>query len=226
MIFGLKRKTAMPDARNALPGRQNAIRTSATHYVSGVSLHPPYPKEAQLAMFGAGCFWGVERKYWNCDGVHVTAAGYSAGMTPNPTYREVCTGMTGHNEVVLVVFDPDLVPYQKLLRIFWECHDPTQGLRQGNDVGTQYRSGIYTYGAAQHDQARQSLRDYRASLRQNGYGNVTTEIAEATEFYFAEPEHQQYLAKNPWGYCGLGGTGVCYESSARSGGTSKTQTFG
>ncbi len=211
MIFGLQRKTAIPKRQAALPGRPQPIQTSETNFINGRSLHPPYPEGTELAMFGAGCFWGVERKFWNCDGVYVTAVGYSAGHTPNPTYREVCTGRTGHNEVVLVVFNPQQVTYQELLRIFWECHDPTQGMRQGNDVGTQYRSGLYTYGSSQLEQAQQSLQVYRNSLKLKGYSEVTTEVIEATEFYFAEPEHQQYLAKNPWGYCGLGGTGVCYE---------------
>ncbi len=213
MFFGLKRsKSAMPDAGEALPGRQQPIKTAETHYVNGKSLHPPYPDGTQLAMFGAGCFWGVERKFWSLQGVHSTAAGYSGGHTPNPTYREVCTGSTGHNEVVQVVFFPDQISYQELLRVFWECHDPTQGMRQGNDVGTQYRSGIYAYGEAQHQQAEQSLKQFQHSLRKSGYGEVTTEVVAAKEFYFAEADHQQYLAKNPWGYCGLGGTGVCYEA--------------
>ncbi len=211
MIFGLKKRTAIPDAASALPGRQTPMQTSDRHFVSGRPLHPPYPQGTQLAMFGAGCFWGVERKFYNCEGVHITAAGYAAGHTPHPTYREVCTGRTGHNEVVRVVYFPAEVSYQQLLRIFWECHDPTQGMRQGNDVGTQYRSGIYPYGDSQHKQAQQALSDYRAQLKRHGYTDVTTEIVAAPEFYFAEPEHQQYLAKNPWGYCGLGGTGVCYE---------------
>ena len=208
MIFGLGRKTEMPNAGEALPGREFPLNTARTHYVSGRSLGEPYPELTELAMFGAGCFWGVEKKYWQLDGVHVTAVGYAGGYTPNPTYREVCTGMTGHNEVVRVVFFPDKVSYSELLKIFWECHDPTQGMRQGNDVGTQYRSGIYTYNDIQSKSAHDSLKSYQSALRVNHYGPVTTEIVEAKEFYFAEKEHQQYLAKNPWGYCGLGGTGV------------------
>ena len=200
----------MPAPEDSLPGRESPIATSVHHYVNGNQLAPPYPEQTELAMFAGGCFWGVERKFWKLDGVHVTAVGYSAGHTPNPTYSELCTGMTGHNEVVRVVFFPGKISYEELLTVFWECHDPTQGMRQGNDVGTQYRSGIYTYGDAQHRLASKSKQNYQSSLRVSGFGPVTTEIQPASEFYFAEPEHQQYLAKNPNGYCGLGGTGVCY----------------
>lgn len=209
-MFGLGRKTSMPEPENALRGRSEAIDTSDAHFVNGRSMHPPYPEGSETAMFGAGCFWGVERKYWSLDGVYVTSVGYSGGYTPNPTYHEVCTGRTGHNEVVRVVFLPQRISYQDLLQVFWECHDPTQGMRQGNDVGTQYRSGIYTYGDVQDAQARQSLEDYGSALSGRGYGPVTTEVVRASDYYFAEPDHQQYLAKKPWGYCGLGGTGVSY----------------
>lgn len=210
MLFGLGRKTAMSARYDALPGRQQPVPTSSHHFVNGNALSPPYPDNSEIAMFGGGCFWGVEKQFWSLEGIFVTAVGYAAGYTPNPTYAEVCTGMTGHNEVVRVVYIPSKISYSDLLRVFWECHDPTQGMRQGNDVGTQYRSGIYTYDEIQDQLAKQSYEIYRTALRQNGFGSVTTEIQAATEFYFAEPEHQQYLAKNPAGYCGLGGTGVCY----------------
>jgi len=180
----------------------------ATHFVNGHQLAPPFPDGLEMAMFGMGCFWGAERKFWQRDGVYTTAVGYAAGITPNPTYREVCTGMTGHNEVVLVVFDPARVSYEELLRLFWENHDPTQGMRQGNDVGTQYRSGVYFFSDAQHVAAEQSRDAFQVELRSAGYGPITTEILPAPEFYYAEDYHQQYLAKNPDGYCGLGGTGV------------------
>ena len=205
-----KRKSSMPSPQDALKGRSVPIETSRSHFVNNRSLFEPYPEGTELAMFGAGCFWGVEKQYWHLKGVYVTAAGYSGGHTPNPTYREVCTGLTGHNEVVRVVFDPNQISYQELLRVFWECHDPTQGMRQGNDLGTQYRSGIYVYGDEQSRQAHESRSAYESSLRTRKYGPITTEIQNASEFYFAEAEHQQYLAKNPFGYCGLGGTGVCY----------------
>lgn len=220
MLFRFNRKSAMPVSSEALPGRSASIPTSENHYLHGRSLFEPYPDNTQVAMFGAGCFWGVERKFWQRTGVHVTAAGYSGGYTPNPSYREVCTGMTGHNEVVRVVFFPDQISYDSLLRVFWECHDPTQGMRQGNDVGTQYRSGIYTYGSEQKRLAQESREAYSAAIRQEGFGPITTEVVDASEFYFAEAEHQQYLAKNPHGYCGLGGIGVCYvpaESKAPAG---------
>jgi peptide-methionine (S)-S-oxide reductase len=203
------KKSEMPAAGQALPGRERpAFRLPERHFVSGRPLQPPYPEGLGLAMFGMGCFWGVERKFWQRPGVWVTAVGYAGGLTPNPTYEEVCTGRTGHNEVVRVVFDPREASYDELLRVFWEGHDPTQGMRQGNDVGTQYRSGIYAYGEAQERAARASKEAYGEALRRAGHGAITTEIVPAPEFYFAEEYHQQYLAKNPLGYCGVGGTGV------------------
>ena len=210
MFFNFNRKISMPEEKEALPGRNKTISTSEIHFLNGRSMFEPYPENSELAMFGGGCFWGVERKFWQKDGVYVTAVGYSGGYTPNPTYREVCTGKTGHNEVVRVVFFPDQISYENLLQVFWECHDPTQGMRQGNDVGTQYRSGIYTYGSDQKRLALESFDAYSNAIRRKGYGAITTEIIDAPEFYFAEAEHQQYLGKNPHGYCGLGGTGVCY----------------
>ncbi|MCY4440647.1 MAG: peptide-methionine (S)-S-oxide reductase MsrA, partial [Deltaproteobacteria bacterium] len=192
----------------ALPGRQETMPVPAEHFVNGHPLEPPYPEGMEKAVFGLGCFWGAERCFWQLEGVYTTAVGYGGGVTPNPTYEEVCTGRTGHNEVVLVVFDPKAVSYGELLKVFWEAHDPTQGMRQGNDVGTQYRSGIYTYGDEQKKAAEASRERYQEEISRAGYGAVTTEILEAGEFYFAEDYHQQYLAKNPWGYCGLGGTGV------------------
>ncbi len=209
MLWGLiGKKTQMPDAANALPGRQEKIPVPAEHFVNGHPLEPPYPDGMERAVFGLGCFWGAERCFWQLEGVYTTAVGYGGGMTPNPTYEEVCTGRTGHNEVVLVVFDPKVVSYGELLRVFWEAHDPTQGMRQGNDVGTQYRSGIYTYGDEQKQAAEASRERYQEEMSRAGYGGITTEVLDAGEFYFAEDYHQQYLAKNPWGYCGLGGTGV------------------
>ena len=201
-------KTAMPQPDQALRGRTEPMPVPEKHHVNGNRLTPPFPDGSELALFGMGCFWGAERKFWQLPGVYSTAVGYAAGYTPNPTYREVCSGQTGHNEVVRVVYDPKQVSYAELLRVFWEAHDPTQGMRQGNDVGTQYRSGIYTYGAAQRDAALASQEAYEQALRANGYGPTTTEILEAPQFYYAEDYHQQYLAKNPGGYCGLGGTGV------------------
>src|SRR5215468_5036005 len=207
-MFGFK-KVAMPKPGEALPGRANPIHTAATHFVNHRALKGPYPEGFEKAMFGLGCFWGAERKFWELgDGIYVTAVGYAGGMTPNPTYKEVCSGRTGHNEVVLVVFDPKKISYEKLLKTFWESHDPTQGMRQGNDVGTQYRSGIYVTNAAQRAAAEASKASYAKALAARGYGPITTEIRDATPFYFAEDYHQQYLAKNPAGYCGLGGTGV------------------
>jgi peptide-methionine (S)-S-oxide reductase len=207
-MFGFK-KIAMPTAAQALPGRDNAIRTAQAHFVNHQALKGPYPDGSQKAMFGLGCFWGTEKKFWELgDGVHVTAVGYAGGSTPNPIYEEVCSGRTGHNEVVLVVLDPKKISYETLLKTFWESHDPTQGMRQGNDVGTQYRSGIYTFNAAQRQAAEASKAMYEKAIKGNGYGAITTEIVDAPEFYFAEDYHQQYLAKNPFGYCGLGGTGV------------------
>ena len=203
------RKAAeIPTAETALPGRDAPLATAETHFVSGHALKGPYPEGYERAMFGLGCFWGAEKLFWQLDGVHITAVGYAAGITPNATYEEVCSGQTGHNEVVLVVFDPERVSFMDLLKTFWEGHDPTQGMRQGNDAGTQYRSGIYVYGKDQSAEAENSKTAYAASLKSGGYGPVTTEILDAPEFYFAEDYHQQYLAKNPAGYCGLGGTGV------------------
>jgi peptide-methionine (S)-S-oxide reductase len=209
-MFGYQKKIEMPSAEDALPGRAERMPVPEKHYVNGHPMEPPYPAEMGLAMFGLGCFWGAERKFWQIPGVYVTAVGYAGGYTPNPTYQEVCTGMTGHNEVVRVVYDPKLVGFEELLATFWEAHDPTHGMRQGNDVGTQYRSGIYTYSAAQRDAAIASRDVYQQALAAAGFGEITTEIVDAPEFYFAEDYHQQYLAKNPRGYCGLGGTGVHY----------------
>ncbi len=208
-MFVFKKKLAMPTAATALPGREEAIPTAANHFINGHPLKGPYPEGSETAIFGMGCFWGAERKFWELgDAVYVTAAGYAAGFTPNPTYHEVCTGQTGHNEVVLVVFDPKRISYEKLLKTFWENHDPTQGMRQGNDVGTQYRSGIYVTSPAQRASAEATKAAYERLLAAKGYDRITTEIAAAPAFYFAEDYHQQYLAKNPSGYCGLGGTGV------------------
>jgi peptide-methionine (S)-S-oxide reductase len=206
-MFGL-RKRSMPSAEEALPGRQERMPVPDAHFVSGARLEPPFPVGTERAVFGLGCFWGAERKFWETPGVYTTAVGYAGGHTPNPTYEEVCSGATGHTEAVLVVFDPARVSYEGLLRVFWENHDPTQGMRQGNDVGTQYRSAIYCYGEPQRRAALASREAYQAVLSKAGYGAITTEIREAPEFYYAEDYHQQYLAKNPWGYCGIGGTGV------------------
>jgi peptide-methionine (S)-S-oxide reductase len=204
----LGKPSRLPSAAEALPGRSARMPVPAEHEVNGHPLAPPFPEGMQLAMFGLGCFWGAERKFWQRRGVYTTAVGYAAGHTPNPTYREVCSGMTGHNETVLVVFDPTAVSYEELLRTFWESHDPTQGMRQGNDVGTQYRSGIYVFNDEQRRQAEASRDVFQEELDRAGYGRITTEILPAPEFYYAEDYHQQYLAKNPGGYCGLGGTGV------------------
>ena len=203
----LTKKIAMPKPAEALPGRAEPMATAETHFVNGRALKGPYPQGMEQALFGLGCFWGAERIFWKIPGVHVTAVGYAGGATPNPTYEEVCSGRTGHNEAVLVVFDPKVVSYAELLKRFWEAHDPTQGMRQGNDVGTQYRSGIYAFNAEQKRQAEASRDAYQAALGK-ARGSITTEIADAPPFYFAEDYHQQYLAKNPAGYCGLGGTGV------------------
>jgi len=203
-----KRSLEMPSPEQALPGRDRAMEVPAAHHVNGRPIAPPYPKGSALVLFGMGCFWGAERRFWSVDGVFSTAVGYSGGYTPNPTYEEVCTGMTGHNEVVRVVFDPAVVGFDRLLALFWESHDPTQGMRQGNDIGTQYRSGIYVHDEVQRAAAEASRRRYQARLLESGFGEITTEIRDAGPFYFAEPYHQQYLAKNPGGYCGLGGTGV------------------
>jgi len=202
------RKSAIPSREGALPGRAERVAVPAGHFVSGAPLEPPFPAGMETGMFGMGCFWGAERKFWEIKGVYSTAVGYAGGFTPNPTYEEVCGGLTGHAEVVRVVFDPAVVSYEDLLRVFWENHDPTQGMRQGNDVGTQYRSAICGYGDAQRKAALASRDAYQVVLRKAGFGAITTEIDEAPEFYYAEDYHQQYLAKNPWGYCGIGGTGV------------------
>lgn len=207
-MLSLKKTLEMPTADTALPGRAEAIPTAATHFVNGHALKGPYPDGLETAIFAMGCFWGVERVFWKVPGVYVTAAGYAAGITPNPTYEEVCTGRTGHTEVVLVVFDPKVVTYEALLKTFWENHDPTQGMRQGGDIGTQYRSGIYATSDAQAAAAVASKEAYQQALSAKGLGPITTEIAAAGPFYFAEDYHQQYLAKNPNGYCGIGGTGV------------------
>ena len=206
-MFSLFRKPEMPAPGEALRGRPEPIPTADAHFLSGRPLKE-IPAHLEKAMFGMGCFWGVERMFWKLDGVWVTAVGYAGGLTPNATYQEVCTGRTGHNEVVLVVFDPAVISYERLLQVFWEGHDPTQGMRQGNDVGTQYRSGIYVYDAAQKAAAEASKAAFQPGLTAAGYGPITTEIVAAPEFYFAEDYHQQYLAKNPSGYCGIGGTGV------------------
>jgi peptide-methionine (S)-S-oxide reductase len=210
----MSKLSQLPSPDQALPGRASAMAVSASHFVNGHPLQPPFPEHMQQVIFGLGCFWGAERKFWQTEGVYTTAAGYAAGVTPNPSYREVCSGMTGHNEVVLVVFDPAIISFDALLKIFWESHDPTQGMRQGNDVGTQYRSGIYLYDDDQHRAAEASRDFYQEELSRAGYGAITTEILDAPTFYYAEDYHQQYLAKNPGGYCGLGGTGVSCPGSA------------
>ncbi|MDX2159573.1 MAG: peptide-methionine (S)-S-oxide reductase MsrA [Hyphomicrobiaceae bacterium] len=208
MLF-FRKKLELPTAETALKGRSAPIPTAKTHFVNGRDLKGPYPQGTELAMLGMGCFWGAERKFWELeDGIWITAVGYAAGVTPNPTYEEVCSGQTGHNEVVLVAFDPSKISYGMILKTFWESHDPTQGMRQGNDVGTQYRSGIYVYTPAQRAAAEASRESYGAALKAKGWRDITTEILDAPEFYFAEDYHQQYLAKVPHGYCGLGGTGV------------------
>jgi peptide-methionine (S)-S-oxide reductase len=205
-LFG--KPAVMPSPEAALPGRTERMPVPAKHFVNGNPLEPPFPDGFELALFGMGCFWGAERKYWETPGVFSTSVGYAAGLTPNATYEEVCSGRTGHNEVVRVVIDPSQIEYDDLLRIFWESHDPTQGMRQGNDVGTQYRSGVYTTSAAQQDKASAARDAYQQRLGEAGRGEITSEIVPAPEFYYAEAYHQQYLAKNPSGYCGLGGTGV------------------
>ncbi len=207
-MFGFTKKVEMPTADLALKGRAEKMDVPSRHTVLGTPLDGPFADHLQFAMFGMGCFWGAERKFWQLDGVYSTAVGYAAGYTPNPTYREVCSGKTGHNEVVRVVYDPAKVSYETLLRTFWESHDPTHGMRQGNDVGTQYRSGIYTYDDEQTAAAKTSKDAYQLKLATSGFGRITTEVIAAPEFYFAEEYHQQYLDKNPQGYCGLGGTGV------------------
>ena len=204
-----RKKAEMPAPGAALPGRAQPIPTAKTHHLSGRELKGPYPEGTRMAMFGLGCFWGAERKFWQLgEGIWITAVGYAGGQTPNPTYEEVCSGMTGHNEVVLVVYEPDKLGFGPLLKTFWESHDPTQGMRQGNDVGTQYRSGIYCFTDAQREAAEASRTAYQPLLSAKGFGKITTEIVDAPQFYFAEDYHQQYLAKVPHGYCGLGGTGV------------------
>jgi len=214
MIFN--KKLQMPEPDEALPGRTKTMPVSNRHYVSGALLKPPFPAGLDQAMFGMGCFWGAEKRFWLTGGVYSTAVGYAGGFTPNPSYEEVCTGLTGHNEVVLVVFRSAEISYSDLLKLFWESHDPTQGMRQGNDIGTQYRSGIYTFNDEQNQLALQSRDKYQIALSLRGYGDITTEIIAAPEFYYAEDYHQQYLAKNPAGYCGLGGTGICYESEMKT----------
>lgn len=205
--FGTKKLT-LPTQEEALPGRSESMPVPSTHFVNGNPLKPPYPKNMEMAIFGMGCFWGAEKKFWLEKGVYSTAVGYAAGLTPNPTYNEVCSGKTGHNEVVRVVYDPNMITYEKLLQVFWENHNPTQGMRQGNDAGTQYRSGIYTYSEEQKNLAEKSKNIYQQQLTKAGYDKITTEILDAPKFYFAEDYHQQYLAKNPNGYCGLGGTKI------------------
>jgi peptide-methionine (S)-S-oxide reductase len=207
-IFSSSMKLRIPPAEQALPGRSEAMPVPETHFVNGNRIKPPFPAGLETAVFGMGCFWGAERKFWQAPGVYSTAVGYAGGSTPNATYREVCSGMTGHTEVVLVVFDPAKTSYDTLLKIFWENHDPTQGMRQGNDVGTQYRSAIYTFSPEQRRAAEASREAYQKRLDEAGYGAITTEIADAPPFYYAEEYHQQYLEKNPGGYCGIGGTGV------------------
>ena len=220
MWFTAKQKT-MPSRDEALPGRVQRTRVPERHAVTGHPLAPPYPEGLQTAMFGLGCFWGAERKFWSLPGVWTTAAGYAGGFTPNPTYEEVCSGRTGHAEAVLVVFDPRRVSYEELLKVFWESHDPTQGMRQGNDVGTQYRSAIYVHSPEQRRLAEVSRDAFQTELARAGYGAITTEIAAAGEFYFAEEYHQQYLAKHPGGYCGLGGTGVACPSGVAAASTAR-----
>ena len=207
-MFSFRKKGRMPDPESVLPGRDTPIPVPELHAVNGNRIVPPYPAGLRMAMFGLGCFWGAERKFWSIPGVYSTAVGYAAGSTPNPTYEEVCSGYTGHNEVVRVLYDPTRVSYEALLKVFWESHDPTQGMQQGNDVGTQYRSGIYAYDAEQRTAAESSKQNYQAQLRAAQYGAITTEVLDAPQFYYAEDYHQQYLYKNPNGYCGLGGTGV------------------
>jgi peptide-methionine (S)-S-oxide reductase len=208
-MFSFRKRQSLPTVEEALPGRDHPIPTAEHHYINGHALQGPYPEGMRRALFGLGCFWGAERKFWQLgSGIWITAVGYGGGVTPNPTYEEVCSGLTGHTELVLVVHDPAALPYEALLKTFWESHDPTQGMRQGNDVGTQYRSGLYVFDAEQEAAARASKEAYGQALAARGYGPITTEILPAGPFYFAEDYHQQYLAKNPNGYCGLGGTGV------------------
>jgi peptide-methionine (S)-S-oxide reductase len=210
IMLRIRRQLLDPD--QALPGRAESMPVPERHFVNGHPLKPPFPAGFEQAMFGLGCFWGAERKFWPLPGVYTTAVGYTGGVTPNPTYKEVCSGLTGHNEVVLVVYDPPTISYEQLLRVFWEAHDPTQGMRQGNDVGTQYRSGVYAFTPAQQAAALASRDRYQRALTAAGHGPITTEILDAPVFYYAEDYHQQYLAKNPGGYCGLGGTGIACET--------------
>jgi peptide-methionine (S)-S-oxide reductase len=212
-MFSFRKKGRMPDADSVLPGRSTPMQVPELHAVNGNRIIAPFPQGMRTAMFGLGCFWGAERKFWQIPGVYSTAVGYAAGSTPNPTYEEVCSGFTGHNEVVLVIYDPARVSYQTLLKAFWESHDPTQDMRQGGDVGTQYRSGIYAFDAEQKVAAQQSKDAYQAQLTAAGYGDITTEVLDAPTFYYAEDYHQQYLFKNPNGYCGLGGCGVSYQAA-------------
>jgi len=212
MFFGKEKVTTIPSPDEALPGREQSLSVPAQHFVLGNPLKPPFSENLEIACFGLGCFWGAEKRFWNIGGVFSTAVGYVAGYTPNPTYDEVCTGRTGHNEVVQIVFDPQVVSYMELLAVFWESHNPTQGMCQGNDKGTQYRSGIYSYSDEQQKFAETSRAHFQQQLNQANVGGITTEILSAETFYFAEEYHQQYLAKNPMGYCGLGGTGVQYDS--------------
>ena len=207
-MFGKNKKPEMPARDEALPGRDTPMPVADTHFVNGNPITGPFPEHLREAVFGLGCFWGAERRFWETEGIFTTAVGYAGGVSPNPTYEEVCSGLTGHTEVVLVVFDPQIVSYEDLLAVFWEAHDPTQGMRQGNDIGTQYRSAIYTTDDAQQAAARQSQTAYQAALNAASYGTITTEIVPLDTFYYAEDYHQQYLAKNPGGYCGIGGTGV------------------
>lgn len=211
-----RRKSTLPSEESALPGRSTPLQVPETHFVNGHRILPPFPAGLREAVFGLGCFWGAERLFWQLPGVYSTAVGYAGGLTPNPTYQEVCTGETGHTEVVRVIYDPAKIDYEALLKVFWESHDPTQGMRQGNDVGTQYRSAIYAAEAAQREAAERSKRAYQALLTAAGRGTITTEIREAPEFFYAEDYHQQYLAKNPDGYCGMGGCGVPFKSAERS----------
>jgi peptide-methionine (S)-S-oxide reductase len=218
--MSFQKKLKIPTQQEALAGRPERMPVAAKHVVLGTPMEPPFPGK-EVAMFAMGCFWGAERKFWELPGVYSTAVGYAGGFTPNPTYREVCSGMTGHAEVVRVAFDPKIVSYEKLLKVFWENHDPTQGIRQGNDIGTQYRSGIYWYNDVQRKAAEASRNEYQRVLRNAGYGNITTELREAPEFYYAEDYHQQYLEKNPEGYCGLGGTGVSCPTGIAGGATAQ-----
>lgn len=216
-MYSFRKKAVMPDQADILPGRDQAMRVPEKHFVNGNRIVPPFPEGMRLALFGLGCFWGAEKKFWQLPGVYSTAVGYAAGTTPNPTYEEVCSGYTGHNEVVLVVYDPRKVDYETLLKTFWESHDPAQGMRQGNDVGTQYRSGIYVYDAEQRVAAEASRKRYAEALsKARRSGSITTEILDVPQFYYAEDYHQQYLAKNPDGYCGIGGCGVTYESPVKA----------